>query len=80
MIGRDAKGVGDPMTRVLVVEDDDDLRTAVVTDLGAAGFDVDEAPDITTAAAALAGPRLRVRGVRPHAAGRGFDRVRAAAA
>jgi DNA-binding response OmpR family regulator len=55
MIGRDAKGVGDPMTRVLVVEDDDDLRTAVVTDLGAAGFDVDEAPDITTAAAALAG-------------------------
>lgn len=41
------------MTRVLVVEDDDDLRTAVVADLRGNGFTVDEAPDAATAAAAL---------------------------
>ncbi len=41
------------MTRVLVVEDDDDLRAAVGTDLRENGFTVDEAPDVAAAAAAL---------------------------
>ncbi len=43
------------MTRVLVVEDDDDLRAAVVVDLRETGFTVDEAADLTTAAEILAG-------------------------
>ncbi|GAA1705378.1 response regulator transcription factor [Fodinicola feengrottensis] len=39
--------------RVLVVEDDEDMRVAVAAELRAAGFDVTPAPDIATAAAAL---------------------------
>ncbi|GAA4698744.1 response regulator transcription factor [Phytohabitans rumicis] len=40
--------------RVMVVEDDDDLRLAVTTDLAGAGLRVDQAVDIATADAALA--------------------------
>jgi DNA-binding response OmpR family regulator len=39
--------------RVMVVEDDEDLRIAVSTELGAAGLDVRSATDIGTADAAL---------------------------
>lgn len=39
--------------RVLVVEDDEDLRTALRTDLTAAGFEVTVAADLASAAAAI---------------------------
>ncbi|WP_326957780.1 response regulator transcription factor [Amycolatopsis sp. NBC_01286] len=42
------------MSRVLVVEDDEDLRTAVAVELRAAGFDVDEAGDVASADTAFA--------------------------
>ncbi|WP_436501591.1 response regulator transcription factor [Actinokineospora sp. HUAS TT18] len=41
------------MTRVMVVEDDEDLRVAVSAELRAAGLDVDAAPDIAGADAQL---------------------------
>jgi DNA-binding response OmpR family regulator len=41
------------MTRVMVVEDDDDLRLAVTTDLAGAGITVDQAVDVAGADAAL---------------------------
>lgn len=41
------------MTRVLLVEDDEDMRVALVVELEAAGFDVDEAADIAGADQAL---------------------------
>jgi DNA-binding response OmpR family regulator len=44
---------GTPL-RVLVVEDDEDLRAAVCAELGAAGFDVTEVGDISSADAAIA--------------------------
>ena len=39
--------------RVMVDEDDDDLRLAVTTDLAGAGLDVDQSADIATADVAL---------------------------
>ncbi|MGH3879783.1 MAG: response regulator transcription factor [Actinophytocola sp.] len=42
------------MTRVLVVEDDEDLRVAVSAELGAAGHEVHAAADLATADAGLA--------------------------
>ncbi|WP_084628605.1 response regulator transcription factor [Amycolatopsis nigrescens] len=42
--------------RVLVVEDNEDLRVAVTTELAAHGLRVDEAADLAAADAALAGP------------------------
>ena len=43
--------------RVLVVEDDDNLRLAVTTELAGSGLCVDEAPDLATAHAALTAHR-----------------------
>lgn len=43
------------MTRVMVVEDDEDLRVALVSQLRALGYGVDDAGDIATADRALRG-------------------------
>jgi DNA-binding response OmpR family regulator len=50
-----------PPVRVLVVEDDEDLRVAVTAELGGAGLRVDQAGDLAGAEAALA-DRRRQRG------------------
>src|SRR5688500_595474 len=56
---RDARGHGQgSAVRVLVVEDDEDLRTAVCAELDAAGFEVRPAADLATADAAIAGTQF----------------------
>ena len=54
----------------MVVEDDDNLRLAVTTELTGTGLRVDQAADIGTAHAALSTGHVRLCGVRPHAARR----------